>query len=338
MKVSVIIPVYNTEKYIAKCLDSVIGQTYDDLEIIVVDDGSTDGSYAICLGYEKKDPRITVFRQENSGQAVARNSALDNMHGDYVLFVDSDDRILPGTVEKLVSAVKKNNADILQFGIIVDNDITETYRAPETKEYKSKEEMFESFIKPGGITQTLCDKFFSASLFDGLRFPEMRKNEDYYILVDLLRKCSKYAVTDECFYIQYIRNNSTERAVFSEKDLCGIKCAAHLRDIILKEMPSLSGDVTSLEVDWIAAVTAKMIRTHKYKENKELYEKLRGELSEKVAEVGPEKCSPCTVFIYSHKTPYVVAKYYFEGVRERIVGFFKSIVKSAVRICKKRRT
>ena len=112
--VSIIIPVYNVSEYLCKCLESVVSQTYDNLEIILVDDGSTDDSGEICDQYGRNDPRIHVLHQKNSGQAHARNRAFQESHGEYILYVDSDDFIARNHVEVLMSAAMQYDADIVQ--------------------------------------------------------------------------------------------------------------------------------------------------------------------------------------------------------------------------------
>ena len=110
--VSIIIPVYNTEKYLAKCLDSVIAQTYTNIEVVLIDDGSTDGSPAICDSYHNKDERVIVYHRENQGASLARKFGLSVAKGQFIQFVDSDDWIKPEMTEKLVRSAEENNSDI----------------------------------------------------------------------------------------------------------------------------------------------------------------------------------------------------------------------------------
>lgn len=120
--VSVIIPVYNVEAYLRECVESVINQTYKNLEIILIDDGSTDSSGEICDKYAEKDSRISVVHQENGGLSVARNTGLINANGDYIYFLDSDDYIAPNTLEVLVSIAEKDNSDIVFFDAVSFTD------------------------------------------------------------------------------------------------------------------------------------------------------------------------------------------------------------------------
>ena len=110
--ISVIVPVWNAHEYLNKCVDSIINQTYKNLEIILVDDGSTDDSLKICQEYEKHDNRIRVFHKENGGQGSARNYALDRCKGSYIGFVDNDDWLFPNMYKRLLELLKKYDADI----------------------------------------------------------------------------------------------------------------------------------------------------------------------------------------------------------------------------------
>ena len=120
-RVTVIIPVYNAEKWLPRCLNAVCSQSYQDLEIILVDDGSTDQSVDIVNAYKEKDRRVRVIRRKNGGPAVARNSALDVATGEYVLFTDADDRLLPGAIETMVNAIDGCDMVIAHYNLWIQN-------------------------------------------------------------------------------------------------------------------------------------------------------------------------------------------------------------------------
>ena len=123
VKISVIIPIYNSEKYLNKCLDSILNQTFSDLEIVAINDGSTDNSQKILDSYIEKYPsRIISIYQENAGQSAARNKALDLVNGEFISFVDSDDYIAPDTYEKTYNFAVEKSADIVCFGMLEDKD------------------------------------------------------------------------------------------------------------------------------------------------------------------------------------------------------------------------
>ena len=121
--ISIILPIYNVEKYLSKCLDSLLEQTYDDFELICVNDGSTDNSLNILQNYASKDSRIKIINQKNQGQSMARNNALEKVQGDYISFIDSDDWVEKDFLENLISSAQKNDADVVQSGYIQCNKI-----------------------------------------------------------------------------------------------------------------------------------------------------------------------------------------------------------------------
>ena len=122
MKVSVIVPVYKVEKYLKKCIDSILNQTYRDLEVILVDDGSPDQCGTICDRYGREDSRVHVIHKENGGLSDARNTGVERASGEYILFVDSDDYIEPELVEKTVKAAEKTGCDLVMFDYIREEE------------------------------------------------------------------------------------------------------------------------------------------------------------------------------------------------------------------------
>lgn len=210
--ISVIIPVYNTETYLRKCLDSVCGQTYHNLEIICVNDGSTDGSQAILEEYVARDARVKVLVQENAGQAVARNRALDKARGEYVLFVDSDDWIEPETCETCVAHMG-SDVDILYFGIIVDGmkdakrraELTEHLRIKFEGRQKVRDELF---LRTNAYA---AGKFYRMSLLNenGLQFPRGLKYEDSAMFYNSLAVAGEVFFLPRLFYHYVQREDST---------------------------------------------------------------------------------------------------------------------------------
>ena len=174
--ISVIVPVYNVEPYLRKCLDSIINQTYRDLEILVVDDGSTDGSGKICDEYVKQDERIQVFHTENKGLSPARNLGLDKATGDWIGFVDSDDWIEPDMYESLLKRAEETGADVVECGYCSDY-MTVSIRCIAFQGTASGAEALEALIRNEILTQ-VWNKIWSHHLFTGIRFPEGRSFED----------------------------------------------------------------------------------------------------------------------------------------------------------------
>ena len=184
--VSVIIPVYKVERYLDACVESVVAQTYRDLEIIIVDDGSPDNCPAMCDAWAVKDSRIRVIHRENGGLSAARNSGMDVMHGDYVTFVDSDDVIEPDMINTMVEMMLFHKATIaVCASTIVDESglhIIGRHHI-ETRSYNREDALHELLYSTDHIPNTAWGKMYDASLFTGekkLRFPEGLNSEDYY--------------------------------------------------------------------------------------------------------------------------------------------------------------
>ena len=197
--VSIIIPVYNVFPYIREALDSVIKQTYHNLEIIIVDDGSTDGSGLVCDEY-KRDVRVKVIHQENRGLSGARNTGLNMITGEYITFLDPDDALCSDMIEKLMQTILHYDADIAMCGydtIETDGALTETKRimvvSPVKKELLSCREVLVALVK-GWFSYAVWNKVFIAKLWKGLRFPEKVVYEDLRVLPSLLERSKSIAV------------------------------------------------------------------------------------------------------------------------------------------------
>ena len=197
-KVSVIVPVYNVEKYLRKCLDSIIQQTYQNLEILIINDGSTDGSDVICREYVEKDTRIAYITKENSGVSDTRNMGLKQASGDYVTFVDSDDWIEKTYVEELYDKITTYNADIAIANYYLFNDSEGLFYF-----FMGDQDYYERLYTPvqliDGLYETKFNKSFALisawgklykrSLFDELLFPKGRIGEDGFFNLKAFLLC-----------------------------------------------------------------------------------------------------------------------------------------------------
>lgn len=232
--VSIIIPVYNVEPYLRRCVDSVLRQTYKNIEIIIVNDGSTDGCAEICDEYGKNHANITVIHKPNGGLSSARNAGLDIAKGQYISFVDSDDYILEEIIEHAVELLEKENAQLLAFKVGYSRDgvsypdystISERYRVLEN------DELMYRFVteKRIGIGDIACNKLFEAELWKNLRFREGILFEDLDIMYSVFQKVSRCVYLDEFGYVQYIRENSITQSVFNLKKMCIIDVYDRLR-------------------------------------------------------------------------------------------------------------
>lgn len=224
--VTVVLPVYNVEKYLDRCVFSIVNQSYSNLEIILVDDGSPDNCPQMCEDWARKDSRIKVVHKKNAGLGMARNTGIENANGEYICFFDSDDYIALNTVEKIMISAEKTSAEIISFGHYnVDKygQITEMFRPETEKDYYEGEEVCNILLpdliapcqKTGRQTNlwmSAWSNVYSCSLIQrtGWRFVSEREyiSEDVYSLLCLMKYVNSFAVIPEAFYY-YCENGAS---------------------------------------------------------------------------------------------------------------------------------
>ena len=220
MKISVIIPVYNVQYYLERCLNSIVNQTYTNLEIILIDDGSTDKSGEICDSYAKIDQRITVVHKKNEGQSIARNVALDMMTGDYISFVDSDDFLDLEFYEKMIKLMKDNNVKlaVCSYNSFYSEKEIQNFNNKNTEcSILPKIELLKGlWVRNPKITNFLWNKLYSKELFDNIRFPQKRSVEDLAIMYLVIDKCENAVFTNEQLYYYFDRKDSSSKKIPTE--------------------------------------------------------------------------------------------------------------------------
>ncbi|WP_042721980.1 glycosyltransferase family 2 protein, partial [Flavobacterium sp. B17] len=234
-KISIIIPVYNVEQYLAKCLDSVVCQTYQNIEIIVVNDGSKDNSAQIITDYARKYPdKIKSYHKENGGLSDARNFGIDRATGHYIGFVDSDDYITPTMYEDMVGLAEKYEAEMVICNIQkVDQQeriIQKLTQAPHMPEKIDLENNFSVF---SDISYFACNKLFRTELFDGKRFKRNVHFEDIQLIPQLLLTCKTLAQTQN-FHYQYLERSDSITKTHTEKGLDIFKAITDVEDFFSK--------------------------------------------------------------------------------------------------------
>lgn len=217
-KVSVIVPVYNVEEYVGKCIESIINQTYTNLEILINNDGSTDNSYEICKFYAEKDARIKLFTQKNNGVSACRNRMLDVATGDYILFVDSDDWIYRQCIERLVYLLEKYNADISSCGYkthqsSVRSNIEITTNNIEL--YNSLSFVSKMVDLRSNFKCFSWGRLFKKSIWNSLLFPEERIFEDMFTIPKAMLNANKIVYTNESLYFYNMRKGSLSHREFT---------------------------------------------------------------------------------------------------------------------------
>lgn len=217
--VSIIVPVYNMEKTVEKCLNSVIKQSYAKIEIIVINDGSTDDSKRIINKISKKEPRIVFIDQENKGLSLAYQKGIEVAKGKFLIFVDSDDYIDSDMVEDLVQAQKRSGADIVQSGvrrICVDSNKVHCSNL-EDRIYKNKDDLYLSYFLTNKINKTLAGNLIKRSMFEGLYFPKESLSLDLQIMPFLLKRSNYVQQISRAHYSAMLYSDSVSRSKVSDR-------------------------------------------------------------------------------------------------------------------------
>lgn len=215
--ISVIVPVYKVEQYLDRCINSLVNQTYQNLEIILVDDGSPDRCPEICDEWAQKDSRIHVIHKANGGLSDARNAALEIARGDYLCFVDSDDFVSEDMCEAMIDALKTNQADIVSTSFSrykkgkyeFSNNFHSRCLTP-------KEAMQETLLN-GCITPSVCGKLFSRECFANVRFPIHEIYEDIAVIPQLFSKCGRVYYYEKPLYVYRYNDTSITKSAYSKK-------------------------------------------------------------------------------------------------------------------------
>lgn len=213
-KVSIIVPVYNVEKYLSNCIDSILNQIFKDFELILVNDGSTDKSLDICKHYKNIDNRICIINKENGGLSSARNAGLDIAKGEYIGFVDSDDYIHPQMYEILYNQIIKNKADISMCAFkkvseFDKNELLGKFILNQEVEISNNEEAVFKLGENDSVTYVVAwNKLYKKSLFNNIRFKEGIIHEDEYIIHRLLYQANKLVYIKENLYFYLQREGS----------------------------------------------------------------------------------------------------------------------------------
>ena len=277
--ISVVVPVYNVEKYLNKCVDSIINQTYKKLEIILVDDGSSDTSGEKCDEYLKKDSRIKVYHKKNGGLSDARNYGIDKANGKYIGFVDSDDFIKDDMYAKLYNAIKIYDADVSMCRVIdcygeippIDNSNVQTILL-------NSHDAIKKVMEAEDISVHAVSKLYKRKIFDDIKFEKDRTTEDGIIMIELLDKCSKIAYVNSIEYFYIHRKNSITSRKFSERNYDVIYAYKKNAKIINQKYTDLS-NIAQMRLCWAYFnVLDNMIKSN-YPIDKDILNYLRGKTS-----------------------------------------------------------
>ncbi|MBD5489142.1 MAG: glycosyltransferase [Lachnospiraceae bacterium] len=280
--VSVIVPIYNVEKYLKKCIESIRTQLYNHIEIILVDDGSLDGSAQICDGYQQLDERIKVIHKVNGGLSDARNAGIDVCVGQYILFVDSDDYIHPYMIKGMMDVAINEGADIVECAI---QDVDEVHRAdfkidriPYNIRVLNHEQAVEGILDYK-LKIVAWNKLYKKSLFVKLRFPVGKLHEDEFLIPFLVDMCSTYVLIDNKYYAYVNRENSIMNSPYNKKRLDIIEIFEERLNYFNKKYDNKYNEIIKYHF-WVACVRLKAMMGEQYYNSKveDVYTYLYNEL------------------------------------------------------------
>lgn len=249
---SIIVPIYNVEQYLDRCIQSILNQTYQNLEIILVDDGATDCSGAIADSYAAKDKRIKVFHKENGGLSDARNYGLEHVTGDYILFIDSDDFIVNIMCERLITVASSNNADIVSCNYYIyrgDDDISiHTMSVQDDKRTFTGMDMLRYYLlktEPFDLN-VVWNKIFKLVLFNGVepvRFPKGRVQEDNFTIFRLFLNANSIVTVNEPLYY-YVQRAGSIMANFTRRFMIDtIESHMYMSDYLMNHCSSVKNEL-----------------------------------------------------------------------------------------------
>ena len=249
--VSIIVPVYNVEEYLERCVDSILNQTYGNLEVILVDDGAKDSSGHICDSYARKDARVRVIHKENGGLSSARNAGIDVAAGEYLEFVDSDDWIEPDAVESMLSLAVTNNVELVvggRYDVKAKTGEKKKGLCPPRTEVISAEEMVGRMFRWDNCDSAASDKLFHRRLFAQIRFPYGKVCEDVPIMYKIVLDAGRVALLNKPIYNYFHRPGSITFSAVSEKNFHFSQHTAVIYPYILKNHPQLKQEARYLRV------------------------------------------------------------------------------------------
>ena len=335
--ISVIVPVYNAENYLAKSIESMINQTYPAWEMILVDNGSEDNSLRICQEYARRDERIQVLHQyQNRGVSVARNLALEKACGKFLTFLDADDWVKPDYLEQLISRQKETDADLLvcQYEKVYDAD-REIENKADTETEEGKEEVSTSadcdikeYTEAEYLEQCLLEGYthcwgvlYKTTLLDGIRFPvKITIGEDALFLIDAVLQAKKIVVTQYKGYCYYINEKGAMNCKFSPSYMDQITCWQQAMDKLNENYPNLKHKLESILVVSTLLVVGKIAVLKK--EEQEAYLEEQGLCHKLVREYGRKK--EVRKFLPSGYPIKVMLYDYLPGVYLKLYGKWKN--------------
>lgn len=264
MMISIVVPVYNAEKYLNSSIQSVLKQDYLDWELLLIDDGSTDSSPAICDSFAEADDRVRVIHKENKGVSVARNTGLENAQGEYIAFMDADDEMRTDMLSSLYSYAEKFDADMVSCssGYVVNGEIVREEFGTNKLNVYEQEEALMNFLIGKTFNIGVWTKLFRKSLLKDIRFLEDKKiNEDKYFIFEALLKSKKIVLYDVTKYLYFKREGSATTREFDSRWFDSLDLADMIENSIIEKRKELSLYATVNTVQSYYWMLLKMYRS-----------------------------------------------------------------------------
>ena len=271
--VTIIVPVYNIEKYLERCVESLINQKYSNLEIILVDDGSTDNSAAICDHYMHKDARIKVIHKVNGGLSDARNAALEVAKGDYIALVDGDDYVSRYYISNLVSALEVAKADMSMSwfeNVLEDRSPSNTPSEVNASEIMiiDAHDCVKRLLYQDYVETSACGKLYKKDLFLGLKYPVGKLYEDILVTYETIHRSKKIALIKNIDYYYFQRRNSIQYQGFTINKLDAVKHIKMLELKVSKDYPDLTKAAACRVFSVVSNIYFQVENSNEYKDIK----------------------------------------------------------------------
>lgn len=319
-KISVIVPVYNVANYLPKCIDSILAQTYENIEVILVDDGSTDNSGKICDEYAKKDNRIKVIHKENAGLSSARNKGIEVASGEYLAFIDSDDYISEKMFQLLYDAIGNSELAICGYSCVDEDGKQIKPGTVIENKVMTQEQSFDELCRYNNAGYIIaCNKLYKKELFDEIRYPIGKLHEDEFVIHNIFSKCNSIACIDTVLYF-YLQRQGSIMKTPSIRRLDGAEAVLNRTDFFVRK--GLSAEKVYVSLNKVFNVFKSTYKSKDYITMKqrtrysELYRQCRKIIKRLIKSELPlrKKCilamyyiSPFVVFVLE-KTMYIFLK------------------------------
>ena len=284
--ISVIVPIYNAEKYLHRCLDSIVNQTYKNLQIILIDDGSEDESSKICDEYKEIDNRIIVIHKENSGVSDSRNIGLDKSEGEYIGFVDADDYIEPSMYEKLYKSIIQYNADICCCGYTQEFD--KYFYEKNTERivsYDSCADILDAYLrqdKYSGIGDGNWNKLFTRRIIENIRYSKYANGEDVLFQFNCFITCKKLVCIPDLLYHYVCNDESASNGKFTESKASILDVADTAIEVVKREHTEVIDQAYAFQLTWYISLLQKICDGKKNKNSIKCRKRIRNQLKKEL--------------------------------------------------------